>query len=659
MQTTPRRPRPAAPSLMPVDQSTRAALVRRTHAHATVEVYAGRGPQHLVGSAIATSLYVRVPLNRRLVPGEHVSARQKVSGLWSARSRRMLVEHNYVTHHYDMGRTGWNPFETTLNRANASHLQLLFSRDVDDAIRAQPLYAQNVAIPRKGRHNIVIAATEGDSIYAFDADSTAASAPPLWHRNLIDAGKGESAVQPADVNGCDSQLGVTATPVIDRTTNTLYVSCILKKQTVLFHLHAIDLATGVDHPGSPVEISDATVSYTNQSGGVVKFNPITQGNRPGLLLNGGVVYVAFGSHCFDAGEYHGWIVAFEADVPESATFLTQLGVFNTTADDINPQNDAAGIWQSGMGLAGDDDGHVYFLTGNGQFNAPVAGTGESYGNTVLKLGLPSSGAQMTVVDYFTPYDWMSKYTIGAPDGDLGSGGPVLLPHQSGQNLMLAAGKVGKAYLIDRDNMGKNVANPVATTDPHYSDLMFDPVPYPDQVPQFVRLPGSATAPGGVAGGPAYYEGPQGGVVYFGSNWQTIKGYRMVNGRLQEPFAMQTPDAVPATSPIPAVSSHGSRNGKGVVWAMIHPDQPLPGIYKLRLHAYAAEDLSDRRFAAEAGDWEYRPEHFGGNSFQVPTVINGRVYTGSRRQLLVWGLPPHHDGDSGDEDDRDRGGNHGD
>lgn len=647
-------PPPAPPSVMPLDQSTRAALVRAVLPHAVVEVYAGTGQLTLLGSSTATGNYVRVPLSRRLVPGEKVAARQKQNAVWSAMSPPVVVEHNYVTHHYDIARTGWNPFETTLNRANAAQLQLLFVRCLDDAIRAQPLYVQNIDVPGKGRHNIVLVGTESDSVYAYDADSTAAWEPPLWQRNLI--GPGEFPVQASDVKGCDSQLGVTATPVIDRTTNTMYVSCILKKQKVLFHLHAIDLSTGEDRPHSPVEISDSSVSYIDKNGHLVPFNPITQGNRPGLLLNGGVVYLAFGSHCYDSDPYHGWVVAFEADVPDSPTFLQQIGIFNTTPD-ITSSGDSAGIWQSGMGLAGDEAGNVYCLTGNGLFDAPATGNGRNYGNTVLKLGPAARGIPMTVVDYFTPYDWLSKYGQNNVilDNDLGSGGPVLVPDHLGQKkLLLAAGKVGKAYVIDRDNMGKNVPNPVAPSDPNYSNLMFDPVPYPDKVVQFVRLPGTSTAPGGVAGGPAYYEGPNGAIVFYGCNWRTIKGYRFVNGRLQEPPAMETLDAVPSTSPIPAVSSNGSAVGTGVMWAVIHPAQPVGGMYQLRLHAYAAEDLSDRRFAAAAGDWQPRPEHFGGNSFQVPTVINGRVYTGSRQCLLVWGLPTPGHGPSEQTEQGDEG-----
>jgi hypothetical protein len=312
----------------------------------------------------------------------------------SGPSKPVLVHHDYVTHHYDRYRTGWNPRERVLSpNVVRSCLDLICKHPVDDAIRAQPLYVEGQAVPGFGVRNLLLVATENNSIYAFDADSSNSADPPLWHRNLIDRSRGEEPVDPADVGGCDSQLGVTATPVVDRTTGTLYASCIAKRTFwalptaceagVYFKVHAIDLETGADRPGSPAIISAATVRF-NQGGSLVYFNAIWQGNRPGLLLHQGVLYVAFGSHCFDAGDYHGWIVAFSAQTPVFPGFLQQVGVFNSTPNVTAGTQNAGGIWQGGFGLAGDSAGGIFCVTGNGDLTPP------DYGNSVIKLRVPAA-----------------------------------------------------------------------------------------------------------------------------------------------------------------------------------------------------------------------------------------------------------------------------
>jgi hypothetical protein len=243
-------------------------------------------------------------------------------------------------------------------------------------------------------------------------------------------------------------LGVTATPVIDRATNTIYVLALLMKNNkMIYRLHALDITTGQDQLGSPVEISDVTVQFKG-----VNFDVVYQGDRPGLLLDRGVVYLGFGSHC-DIGAYHGWVLAYDAAIPGSSDFLRQLGVFNTSPTDFN----GSGVWQSGLGLAADGNGTIYLMTGNGNFNSSTG----SYGNTVLNLRLPtnSTSKEMEVVNFFTPYDWDTNYNVN--DQDLGSGGPVLLSaHNLGpftqigsSRFILAGGKRLKSYLIDRDCVG--------------------------------------------------------------------------------------------------------------------------------------------------------------------------------------------------------------
>jgi hypothetical protein len=240
-----------------------------------------------------------------------------------------------TTYHNSLDRFGQNLKETILTPVNVNPAQFgkIFTRQLDGSVYAQPLYMPSVNIPGKGIHNVIFVATEGDRVYAFDADSSAGpNAAPLWHIHLIDAAAGETAVSVADVNWLSvaPQLGITGTPVIDPTTNTLYVVASTTRNgsfpdSSFFHrLHALDAATGAERPGSPVVI-DASVPGTGDGFSLttVKFHPYLYKNRAGLLLLDGVVYTSWASHC-DTGSYHGWIIGYDA------RDLHQVAVFNDT-----------------------------------------------------------------------------------------------------------------------------------------------------------------------------------------------------------------------------------------------------------------------------------------------------------------------------------------
>src|SRR5262249_25790624 len=161
-------------------------------------------------------------------------------------------------------------------------------------------------------------------------------------------------------------------------------------------LHALNVLTGAELPGSPVNISGSVPGVAlDGNGKTVTFDPRQHLNRPGLLLVGGVVYVAFASHCDDE-PYHGWIFAYAADTlarkaiycrtPNGGTFLNG-----------SPNSGLGGIWQSGMGLVA-DGGDLYFASGNGAFDA--SNKGAQLGISVGRLRLTATGFQ--VMDWFTP-----------------------------------------------------------------------------------------------------------------------------------------------------------------------------------------------------------------------------------------------------------------
>jgi len=374
----------------------------------------------------------------------------------------------------------------------------------------------------------------------------------------------------------------------------------------------------------PVTIDGTTVQFTH--GNVTAtLDPSVQQNRPGLLLDGGVVYLAFGS-CGDVAPYHGWVLAYDADLPGSSTFLKQLGVFNTSPEQTGgcnttypPPRCMAGIWQSGLGLAADGDGTVYLLTGNGKFDSGIG----SYGNTLLRLRLPPAGSntkQMQVVSFFTPPDWENTYDY--LDQDLGAGGAVLFTDGS-RRFILAGGKPPKGYLIDRDCPNCNGA-------PNWCN------PQPGQTcadPPLVLQ--TMTQPQGIVAGPAHYTGPNGKKIYYGYNYQPITAFKFQSNPPQLVNPQIALDQAPTTSPIPTVSSNGSSPGTGIVWAVFHPGSSDI----LTLHAYDAENMSDNLFGGssqkslDVASWSSSGL---GNSFQVPSVIHGKVYCGSKDRLVVFG-----------------------
>ena len=329
---------------------------------------------------------------------------------------------------------------------------LLFSYPVDGQVYAQPLYMSNVTLPDGSVHNIVFVETEHDSVYAFDANNPTAGPNGngiLWQDSFIDPANGITTIAAADVNCTviSPEIGITDTPVIDPSTDIMYFVAATKVTatdgTVSFHqqLHALDIRTGNEVLGGPVEIQAADLG-TGDGGTAETFDPKAQLERDGLVLDDGVVYTTWTSHC-DANPSHGWVIGYDAQT------LQQVVVFNTS-----PNSQLATIWAGAPAV--DASGNLYFVTGNGRTTGgdldPSAG---DYPETVLKLS-PATG-QLTVADYFTPANWDA---LDLADEDFGSGQAMLLPDQPGPNphLLVAAGKEGKIYLINRDNMGQFNAN---------------------------------------------------------------------------------------------------------------------------------------------------------------------------------------------------------
>ncbi|HUJ71356.1 MAG TPA: hypothetical protein VLZ30_03875, partial [Verrucomicrobiae bacterium] len=270
-----------------------------------------------------------------------------------------------LTYHNDLARTGQNLEESILIPASVSSSRFgpLFSDKVDGQVYGQPLYVPGLQIPGKGLHNVVFVATQHDSVYAFDADRRS---PALWHVNFTNA---EAGVWTASAKSlqCASiapEIGITSTPVIDATTATIYVVAMTSEQSpdnYVHRLHALDIATGAERPGSPIEIQ-ASTSGTGDGNTIVRFKPAFYKQRPGLLLLNGVVYTAWSSHC-DSGRYHGWLIGYDSKT------LQQVAVYTSTPDWYS-----GSFWQGGAAPAADASGNIYIISGNGIFNADRGGS---------------------------------------------------------------------------------------------------------------------------------------------------------------------------------------------------------------------------------------------------------------------------------------------
>jgi hypothetical protein len=494
------------------------------------------------------------------------------------------------TAQYDNARTGANPYETILTPRNVNRAQFgkQFVMPVDGDVYAQPLYVPGLAIPGKGTHDVVFVATEHDTVYAFDAAGSPAE--PLWQRSFLAPGV---EPMPGNMVSCffiQPELGVTATPAIDLASKTMYVLARTKEHDLYYQrLHALDIATGAERPGSGVAIR-ATAKGASLMGLVshdVPFNAVAENPRAALLLAGGTVYIAWGSSC-DAGTYYGWVMAYDGRT------LQQKGAFNAA-----PINGQAGIWQSDAGIAADAEGNVYAVTGNGKFTADSGG--RDYGDSVLKLGLGAGG--LAVRDYFTPYN---QAALNREDLDLGSSGPVLLPDQPGphKHVLVTEGKDGLIYVIDRDRMGKY------RTDSNAHAIQ--------------AFHGAAT---GGYGAPAYWNGH---LYSFGRN-DVLKDFAVDNGRVAESPAHQGTFRFHEAGATPAVSANGTKDG--IVWIFRTKAWNAQDTYGT-LQAYEAADVS--RLLYTSAD---NPRDTPGlvTRFAMPTVAGGRVYVGMKRGVWVYGL----------------------
>ena len=502
--------------------------------------------------------------------------------------------HGVYTYHNDVARDGTNTAEYALTTANvnSSTFGKLFSCQADAAIYTQPLWVSNITIGG-AKHNIVVVATMHDTVYAFDAD--ASPCVTYWHTQYIPSGETFYTAADVSTNSIFPDIGILGTPVIDSTSNIIYLVTKTKNindpgPVVHQRLHALNLADGTEIANSPVELdSSITVPGNCEGGSTIAFNAARENQRPGLALVNGVVYIAWASHG-DLDPYHGWILGFNAST------LSRVSAFNTSPNAAEGLGYCrAGIWMSGGAPSADAAGNLYVITGNGVFDGTSA-----FGDSFLKLSATSG---LALADWFTPMDQLS---LDAFDHDLGAGGAAVLVDQTSgphPHLIIGGGKSQVLYLLDRTNMG------------HFTSGG------PDKVVQTLNVSEACFCT------PAFWQNT---LYFFGFNGPGLAyTFLPASDTFNPSVASSTVASFSFPGSSPSVSSNGNANG--IVWTIDSnsygtgdngPVSAGPAV----LHAFDATNLG-----TELWNSSQVPADVAGNAvkFTVPTVANGKVYVPTR------------------------------
>src|SRR5579862_2832072 len=540
-----------------------------------------------------------------------------------------------LTQHNDLSRTGWNNQETilTTSNVNANSFGFLYSRPVDDQLFAQPLIATGVNIPGKGTKNVLFACTANNSIYAYDADDGSITSP-YWEKNYSPAGFRpalKTDMHPGLCGGYysdfSSNIGLVGTPVIDKSSGTLYfVTKVVSTDTSLvdnhawnagvtneeytyttsgFHqyIHAVDLATGAEKPNSPVEIIDTVPgSGIGNINGRIGFDPRRQFNRTGLALSHGIVYVCFSAHC-DWNPSHGWIMGFDA-----GSLQLRISYITTPADG------RGGMWMSGAAPALDAAGNVFVAVGNGQVGedgfTDMPQDTANRGESVVRLtpNAPDNTATaLNITSFFTPQNYLVY-----DDADLDFGTQALLI--PGTNMLMTGVKGKSIYVLDQTHLGGYNAGV-------------------DSAIQIFPVSSNAQLHSSFA----YYGGTAGQYVYQFSENTLLQSFRVNANTLGNPVSGSVSGPTGASGAYMSVSSNGANDTTAILWIThaINGCNANQSLCTGVLRAVRADDVT-----TELWNSTIKPADNLGNfsKMNCPTIANGKVYVNTfSNQLMVYGL----------------------
>ena len=588
----------------------------------------------------------------RLAVGDRVSVVEYVGSIAGARSNIVIVNcfpQNVVTQHNDNARSGAQLAETTLTPANVNETQfgLLYDRHVLGTLLAQPLYVHGVTTVR-GLKNLIFVATADDVVYAFDAndmspDTTINVPAPdgtgglttqpestkwVWRTSLGSPHAGDICAETVP-----PLVGITSTPVIDVSAGVIYV--VAREQrgdTGKGHdyLHALDIGTGAS-------LRERRISATDSRTGLV-FNDDCQRQRPGLLLQNGVVYLGYGTYTCDApchgGEpYRGWVLGFRA-----ADFAP-AGVFTNSS---RASEGGLGVWASGNGLAGTSDGSIFYETGNEvPGDAPLTALGDSF------VKLHGDGTTLSLASHYQP-PFANAYKLG--DTDLGAGGPMLLPNGK----LIGGGKDGRFFVLSQSNLTLGATSFQA----FYNTFHYGPAAYPYNAPPVYSTPCPPVSVFGVAnvGQPCYIDVAQyRNGESFGPNihggpamWRNSKIHAFIYKMSEKDYLKSfdydigagvvspTPAAVatvrPAHDGMPGGFSSLSANGvaHGIVWTVVQQTNDMFGFpHPALLYAHDGLTLGEL--------WNNDAHRVTLAKFNSPTIADGKVILPSVGLFQVYGL----------------------
>lgn len=500
------------------------------------------------------------------------------------------------TWHYDRARTGLYANETRLTPTNVSAANFGKTKAVtlDGAVDAQPLYLNGVTISSQS-HNVLYVATENDSVYALDATTGA----QLWKTSALKSG--ETAADNQGCNELSSQVGISSTPVIDRyfaPDGAIYFVAKSKDGSGNYHqrLHALDLTTGAELSGSPVDI---TATYSASGGSTDTFDPSVSVERAALLLSNGSVYLSWGAPCQVTPLANaGWVMAY------SEATVQQQSVLNLT-----PNGSGGAIWMSGAGPSADSDGFVFLATSKGTFDTtlntngyPVSG---DYGNGFVKI--QQTQGVLSVYDYFEPLNGVQATATNYQDQ--GSGGILLVPDLNlgpGALLQLAAGagKDGNIYMMGRtgDFLGEY--------DGQNDNNLFTM---------------SNALPNGSSSTPAYFNQQ----LYYGGISDSLRTISVLDP--SGTAISQSSTALGSAGATPVISANGTSTP--IVWALDATASGGPV-----LHAFDATNLATELYNSTQASASRDTVGATGN-YSIPVVANGHVYIGTQSGLAVYGLLP--------------------
>lgn len=499
-----------------------------------------------------------------------------------------------TTYHVDAQRTGWNSTEAQLTPQEVAgkSFGLLRSLDVDDQIDAQPLVVSDQLIDGRATvSDVVYVATETNSVYAFDPTS----GEQLLHVNL--GAPVPRSVLPGGCLNNGQTIGVTSTPVIDVTHETMYVvAYTLENGTPTYRIHALNLRNLTDRVPPPVIKSVVNASQTDP----VRFDASVNRQRAGLVLANGNIYAAFASFCdLKTSASRGWVMGWQQDTlkPLPSHPFVDRKAAGAAAWFLSS------IWMSGAAPAVDGNGRLYVVTGN-KIDVP---NGAPPGEREMSESVAAiSGDLRMVSEYFTPHN---RDELDVGDQDFGSGGIMVLPEQDGPvpRLATAAGKDGNLYLLDRDHLGGFAANG------------------PDKVVGKYEI-------GGCFCVQSYFVGQDGTPRIVTSGGRNVMVWKIVTSpssiRLEREIVSHPVDSGQFPGFMTSVSSNGTDSA--VIWAVSHP--PDKGPRTVMLHAFDATNAT-RLFSQPAGNWP----NFDGTANVMPVVANGKVYVAAYRSLSIFGL----------------------